>query len=336
MPKDTSKFIIKAKDLATALEITLEKLYEVVDKFDEDPNDEWELKENEHFTWLSANAGTRLFSELGAFAIAEYLDKTQPQSAWDRVKEFITHHKEKMRRALVRQKIQNSCDGLVQYNGFWFLPRKDVVSMLQTNFPRLSKAHETLKNSPTSIQIGQEFTDIDGVRYYSISAIERLARVLNAELKPNDRKLWCKTISEECVKTIGHVINDLKQLEDQTQKLINQAKNLAKKRDKKTCQITGKNSTPASPINITIHHIYSINSHPYLAASPDNLITLADDVHKEFHNWMGGTDKPCTIDDLIKFVNEMYPEEVMASIRLNRIKKRLNLPAPKFLPPVNT
>jgi len=50
MPRKTSQFTIKDKDLATALEISLERLYEIIGIFDADSHDEWELKEDDHFT----------------------------------------------------------------------------------------------------------------------------------------------------------------------------------------------------------------------------------------------------------------------------------------------
>ncbi|HEY9846046.1 MAG TPA: hypothetical protein V6D03_07600 [Candidatus Caenarcaniphilales bacterium] len=60
-----------------------------------------------------------------------------------------------------------------------------------------------------------------------------------------------------------------------------------------------------------------------MATSTDNLITLTEPVHREFHTWNGGVNKPCTIDGLIQFVNELYPEQEEASFKLNQIKKKL-------------
>jgi hypothetical protein len=69
-----NQFDITAEELAKGLGISFERLYEVVDIFDADSKDEWDLKEGEHFVWLIKNAKTRTFSEFGAFAIAKYLD----------------------------------------------------------------------------------------------------------------------------------------------------------------------------------------------------------------------------------------------------------------------
>jgi hypothetical protein len=55
----------------------------------------------------------------------------------------------------------------------------------------------------------------------------------------------------------------------------------------------------------------------------DNLITLTELVHREFHAWNGGGKTPCTIDSLIHFVNELYPDQEEACFKLNQIKKVL-------------
>jgi len=34
---------------------------------------------------------------------------------------------------------------------------------------------------------------------------------------------------------------------------------------------------------------------------------LTEQVHREFHAWNGGFDKPCTIDDLINFFSICTP-----------------------------
>lgn len=74
---------------------------------------------------------------------------------------------------------------------------------------------------------------------------------------------------------------------------------------------------------------FSKEHFPNLAESMDNLITLTEQVHREFHAWNGGFDKPCRIDDLINFVHNMYPDKVEAQIKLNNIKSKLGHHTPK-------
>ncbi|MGB7251217.1 MAG: hypothetical protein WBC73_19945, partial [Phormidesmis sp.] len=101
MIQKTSKFTIKEKELANALEISLERLDEVIDFFDSDPDDAWELKEHDHFVYTNKAWRNRIFSAHGAFAIAKYLDTHQKKSIWDKILEFVTHHREKIRNAFV-------------------------------------------------------------------------------------------------------------------------------------------------------------------------------------------------------------------------------------------
>ncbi len=52
MSKKTSEFTIRDKELAEALKITLDRLYEIIEIFNKDPNDEWELRKDDHFIYL--------------------------------------------------------------------------------------------------------------------------------------------------------------------------------------------------------------------------------------------------------------------------------------------
>ena len=74
---------------------------------------------------------------------------------------------------------------------------------------------------------------------------------------------------------------------------------------------------------MAVHHIFSRKHYPHLSTSIDNLITLTEETHRKFHQWNGGSNKACTVDDLICFVNEQYPEKEDASVKLHQIKKML-------------
>ncbi|HEY9878664.1 MAG TPA: hypothetical protein V6D29_09430, partial [Leptolyngbyaceae cyanobacterium] len=69
--------------------------------------------------------------------------------------------------------------------------------------------------------------------------------------------------------------------------------------------------------------------HPHLAACQDNLITLTQEVHNNFHAWNGGFHKPCTVDHLLKFVSELYPDNYEVTLKLNQVKKMLDPQPPK-------
>ncbi|HEY9735069.1 MAG TPA: hypothetical protein V6D06_02260, partial [Trichocoleus sp.] len=75
MARKTAGFTIREAELASALEISHEELVEIITFFDSDPNDQWELRENDHFIHLNRSLDERLFSEQGAYAIAKYMDE---------------------------------------------------------------------------------------------------------------------------------------------------------------------------------------------------------------------------------------------------------------------
>ena len=98
----------------------------------------------------------------------------------------------------------------------------------------------------------------------------------------------------------------------------------AKKRDKSRCQITGtERDKKSKSVNITAHHIYDKKHYPHLADCEDNLITLSQEVHNDFHAWNGGSGKSCTADNLIDFVQQLHSDNYEVIMRLNKIKQIL-------------
>jgi hypothetical protein len=55
-----------------------------------------------------------------------------------------------------------------------------------------------------------------------------------------------------------------------------------------------------------------------LALSQENLITIDDRIHQEFHAKMGGFNSTCTIKDFIDFVTERYPDQATPEL-MNRL-----------------
>lgn len=326
MTKKTSGFAIRETELATALEISLQELDEIIKFFEQDPNDQWELRENDHFIYLNKSLKERLFSEQGAYAIAKYIDEKSTKSIWERITEFVTRHKEKIRNAFISRKIQENCSSLTVKNNRHFLSKKDVVNILSTSYARLNKAFDEVQRSPNPLKIYDDFDDINGVRYYSLSGFYRLSQHLAKVLTVKDRRGWCAAIEVVGKKTFKLIID----YETALQKRIASAMNQAKKRDKNCCQITNKKHDRNNKgINIVAHHIYSKDHYPHLATSLENLITLTQEVHNDFHAWNGGSKKPCTADDLIKFVNELYPDKYEVIMKLNKVKQVLNVGPPR-------
>lgn len=216
MSKKTLQFTIREIELAKALEITPEKLDRIIDFFDSDPNDDWELVENDHFVYLKKSWKERLFSQHGAFAIAKYMDAIEKKSLWSQIKEFITRHGEKIRNAFVRQQVQDNCSSLTLRNNRHFLSKKDVVSIFCTSYAKINQAFEEIQRSEKPMIIHEDFDDFEGVRYYSLSGLDVLSRKLSAELKVKDRREWCKAVEVVGSKTLKQIVS----AEDQKAKKI--------------------------------------------------------------------------------------------------------------------
>lgn len=95
----------------------------------------------------------------------------------------------------------------------------------------------------------------------------------------------------------------------------------AKIRDRYTCQITGAKAEKSASRAIHAHHIYSRNEFEVISLELDNLICLADDVHRLFHAWNGGGRLPCNPDCLIKFIKTEYSETNLSISTIQRLEK---------------
>ncbi len=326
MAKKTSGFTIRESELATALGITRQELDKIIQFFDSNPNDQWELRKDDHFIYLNKSLNERLFSEQGAYAVAKYMDETVKKSIWSHVKEFITRHDEKIRNAFISRKIQENCNSLTVKNNRHFLSKKDVVSILCTSPARLNKAFNEIQKSQDPMKIYEDFDDINGVCHYSLSGFYKLSQHLAEALTVKDRRGWCRAIEVVGKKTFKLIIDKQAAL----QQRITSAMDKAKRRDDNRCQITGvKRDKYNKSVNIVAHHIYSKEHYPHLATCQDNLITLTQEVHNEFHAWNGGFQKPCTAAHLIEFVNKLYSDNYEVVERLNEIKQMLDIQSPE-------
>jgi 5-methylcytosine-specific restriction endonuclease McrA len=314
--KSTANFTIKEKELAEALEISSQRLDEIIDFFNSDPSDEWDLVENDHFMYVNESLKIRIFSAHGAFAIAKYLDTHEEKSLWARIVEFVTHHREKVRNAFVHKKVYENSSSLTRRNDRYFLSKKDIVAILCTSYARLNKAYTELQKSDQPLEKFADFDDIEGVRYYSLSGTYRLSQHLSKKLTREDRRAWCSAVEVAGKRALNAIVAET----DSRQRRIDKVKKAAKKRDNATCQITQQKRDKHDDGNLAGHHIFSSVHYPHLAISEDNIITLKERVHQEFHVWNGGTNRPCTVEDLIQFVCERYPDKPEALTRLYQVK----------------
>lgn len=312
-------FSLSEEAVAKCLEISRAELDEIVAHFDADPNDQWELVENEHFIFVNQGLGERTFSPRGAHAIAEYIRSTKPTSFWENFIEFMTKHKARIRAALVKTHIIQNSSSLMLRGKRHYLSKPDTTKILGTSPARLNRSFQELQ-AADKMRLGVDFLDEEGKRFYSIRGVSRLAEDLGNKLTSKERQLWC-----QAVKVTGNqTIKQLASAEDQRQTRIKRACELAKQRDKRTCVITEMKRTKDNKIDLVAHHLYSKQHYRHLAESIDNLITLSAEVHERFHGWNGGYARPCTPDDLIRFVQQLYPQRSAdVTIKIENAKRRL-------------
>ena len=93
------------EEAAKVLGISRKKLHRVCTFFDSNSEDEWELIEGESFEYEPGQAKKRRFYEEGLMAIAKYLEETEGKSVLAQIKEFFTHHRARVTKALVQRRI---------------------------------------------------------------------------------------------------------------------------------------------------------------------------------------------------------------------------------------
>jgi hypothetical protein len=296
-------FSLTEEAVSACLEISRKELDDIVAHFDSDPDDQWELVEGEHFIFVNKALGERTFSLRGAHAIAEYIRATKPSSFWENFLEFVTRHKTRIRESFVAAHIVQNSSSLILRSKRHFLSKPDITKILGTSPARLNRSFQELQ-AGSMMRLGVDFLDEDGKRYYSIRGVSRLADDLANKLTSKERQLWCQAVKVTGNKTIKMLAS----AEDQRQARIARACELAKQRDKRTCLITQRKRSKEDKVSLAAHHLYSRQHYSHLAESVDNLITLCAEVHEQFHGWNGGYDKSCNPDDLIRFVQQVYPQ----------------------------
>ena len=328
MSKVTYGFCLGEDDLAKSLEITRQKLDEIIQYFDADPNDEWELIEEDHFRFVNKNLQERLFSLRGAHAIAEYIRANSQPSFWDNFVEFLTRHKQKIRESFVKGHIVQNSSSLIRHLGHSFLSKADTVKILGTSPARFNQSFKELQ-AAGEMQSDVHFCDIENKRYYSIRGASQIASNLADKLTSKDRRFWCGAVKIVVDKTVKEIESAEARQQAELEQRIKKAKTFAKKRDNHTCQVTGNKLTRYSRCTIVMHHIYSRKHYEDLAATPDNLIALDQVVHQRFHGWLGGNGNPCTPDHLLEFVQLFYSEHASKiAIYLLAVKQKLGAQSP--------
>ncbi len=313
---------ITCQELIKTLKISDQDLLDVEKFFDAIPDDEWELEEGKDYKIVKVSTGLREYTASGAYTIARYLEATRKQGFWQRIKEWLLHTKRNIQKAFIRKHILDNCSSLVKRRGQFFISKSDVVAIFKTRPDYLVKMTEYTKRTQFPLIEGQDYENLldEGGLHYSLSGINKLAQAMKERQSKKNRQEWCWDVGEEISPQIHDIVAQINQRHTHIQKAMDKAK----KRDRNTCQVTEIKKNKVNNLKVAAHHLYSQNEYPYLADAEDNLLTLSCEVHDQFHqSFMGGTGKPCTIDDFVKFVQQYYPSNTKLVIRLENQKRKL-------------
>ena len=322
MAKKKNLFSIKDSELAQWFSIELQKLDEIVDFFDSDPHDDWDLVEDQDYKYVDRKNKIRIFSAKGALKIASYLNRNVKKGIWKTIKEFITQHEKKLRESLARKIITGELDAssIIVHNGYPMIHKQSLRRILETNGWKLNQTFNNLQKSHQPLELDVDFAEREQELWFAETGVFLMAESMSKTLTNKSRQKMCEAISGQFSSAFKLLTN----AEIQTQIDIDKAKKKAKTRDKHTCQITHKKPDKYNKFNLSVHHLYCAKAYPHLATEDSNLITISEEIHKEFHGLLGGFDKPCTLDDFIDFVHTCYPEhDSKLTLRLQRVKKVL-------------
>ncbi len=322
------------RNAAKMLGITPIKLYGICDFFDSNLDDLWTLTEGEFFEFEPGQTRKRRFYEEGVMAIAKYLEETEGGGFLAKIKEFFTHHRARVTRALVQRRIVQVTQDrtAIEIRGdLLFLEQHSVVKVLGTNTKGMNNTIRRIQEGSAglegaeALEIDVHFADFEGKinRYWSQRGIVRLAKTMNEKgIITKARRAWVEAVSD--------VANDCfevqrKRLESHEAR-VRAAKARARKKTGR-CAVSNIKPKPSdrNPIELEAHHLFDANSRPDLAAYDENLLVIDATIHRNFHKWLG--DRPCEPNDFIDYLmhNELLQFEGPTSTRKREEERQQKL-----------
>lgn len=332
-----TKCNITSEELAEALDIKLDKLFEICDFFDDNPNDAWELIEDFHFQWGPYK--TRIFSPEGAVEICNYLEENQKErSALSRWKRWILQRDKRLKGLMIAKRIQEISslgDGQIVFqNSKAFLSPKacrgvlglgNRQDVLKRTFDELQRNENT---DIEALEINSDFIVLDqGQHFLSRSGLASVSKQLSVRLTQKHRQEWVRVVAEYAPKALYTI----EQHEEDRRKRIEKAMEYVRKRAKGRCQVTDKRQS-VHKFNLEVHHLFDQHHYPHLADIEINLIAISSDVHKHFHQWMGGSHISCTVEDMENYITEFsshlfsgdnVEQATKVAIKLSQVKSIL-------------
>jgi hypothetical protein len=322
---------IRDNELAQALEVSLERIYEICELFDQDPDDEWELNEGEHFTWASHSLKQRRFSPEGAYEICKYINENEGRNLLRRFRRWLNGRDERLKQLLVEKKfieVIDRSEALVFNGGRAYMRPRYTRQLLGLGRRQdiLNRAFQqeiktTTKAEP--LQLEKHFIKEEDAVCFSGMGISRVSANLGVTLTNHHRRAWCQLVSQRSIAALQEVVDEREDRKLEIQKAMAKAKTAAKQ----TCQITGIKKGPANPFQLAVHHVYDQNNYPHLADHPHNLLVMQGNIHKDFHQWLGGFSVSCTVDDLERYIetfsSSLFPNSAYSGKRMAKALKRI-------------
>lgn len=306
----TQYTLLTDEETAKALKITKTKLYKICEKFDSDPDDEWELNQGEHFEWI-IRGSTRHFYEQGAVAIAKYLEVTEGNKFINQLVEFFTHRQKRIRRALVLRKISQEAQSgsTITVANKLFLHRKNTIAILETNGKGINGAIQRIQSESSYegaeiLAVDRDFTEVDSEQYFSQYGILKLARDMQSANKSKSRQAWLEAVVEEIEPGLDLQYKKLMSQDQAIEKAIEAAKRAANK----CCQVTGEKCKEGAGIKLHGHHLFCKSSRRDMAARVENILVIKEEIHNSYHRWhtIRYQGQPCTPESFIEYLQDVH------------------------------
>lgn len=330
MSFDRETFYTEEEKLAEAFELIQRKFDEKCEQLIDSSDDSIRLQEWVHFI-IQGKVNKqiiRIFSREGAIAIAKYLDiegEVNKNSLNQVFLLFEEYHINQIDSIVRRSVYENSSSLVVKRQRHW-LNIKDVINIFKSNIFRIREAFNSIQISDDPMIINADFENIDQV-YFSLSGLEKLSIELSLNLRSKERREYCLRVRE----VAPPVVEFLALTPTPSEENIEKAMRYVKTRDG-CCQITGiaRNKYEHKLVELVGHHLYDRNNYKFLADDIDNIMTITEQIHDDFHQWNGGYQESCTIDDFIQYVEWRYPQKHKEILMLENRRRVLLVKLTQF------
>ena len=242
---------ISAEILAKSLKIKQEKLYEICEKLISCTNeDDWHIKEGEHYKVLNKNLGTLSFTPEGVIQLAKYTEEEiDNKNILRKIITLIDRSRAKLVQSLVITRVADLCSQdntnaskILISNGKAFITTRETrrILRLHTRQDILVKARNYEQRGDSGrapMQPNKHFLISPEHKHelYSAEGIKRLSMGLQAVCKSKTTKTWNKAVESTIFQALGQVTKGLILEDKELTNSINAAKKLANSK----CELTG-------------------------------------------------------------------------------------------------